>query len=246
MRRGAGGLTRLARRPGAGGVVTAVASRLPLANRFERRLSGSLATAVERVVALRGPSVVATARQRAAAPGAPLPHDLVRAAVRRTTRRLAASGAATAAPGIVPGAGTIVVGGTALVDAAVLIEQLTELVLDVGATSGRLSDSTDGRVLSVYLVLGDAFGALSRRRDGSYDVDGRRVDPGQVDALDPGQRHQVARALAGKVLGRMTRRGAVRFLGREVPFGVGVAIGAGANVLAARSVGSAARAHFGV
>ena len=217
----------------------------PYMGRAEQVLSQALAHGIDLVVRQRGDLVARAARERVRTSGEPAGR-LATEAIRRRRNRLVATGAVTAAPGAAPGLGTAVAAAGALADQSFALEQMTELVLEIGALADRLPPESGDRLLDVYLVLGTAFGAARSLPRGRYEVEGTIIDPGGLRTLRPEERRAVARRLVNRVLHRVSTRGAVRILGREVPLGIGVAWAAGTNALAVRAVGKAARAYYDV
>ena len=77
-------------------------------DRLSERLAGATERAIATVVERRGPAIVRAAeRLRAEHPGRS-PAELARIAVARSGRRVAGTGAVTALPAVLPGAGTMV------------------------------------------------------------------------------------------------------------------------------------------
>ena len=70
-------------------------------------------------------------------------------------------------------------------------------------------------------------------------ADGKRLDP-----RDRALSEELNRELGALVVKRTARRRVRTLLGREIPFGVGVAIGAGANFKAMRHTGRTALRYY--
>jgi|SRR5690349_11058717 hypothetical protein len=210
-------------------------------------LAERLATAIDRairtVVAHRGPALAAAGDAiRAQHPGAD-PGRLVQTAVRRRSWHLAATGAASSLPAVLPGPGTMAEVGAALADITLLTAAQVELILIAAHLFGRPLTDEDARLLDVLLVLGIDVGAVKLRRGAiqalgqTYPVDDLRGVG--ADALA----RRVSARLGIQVTARLARRRAHIILGREIPV-LGVGLAAGYNLRSTRNLGDTAVRFF--
>jgi len=219
------------------------ASNLAL-NRLSERLAGATERAITTVVDKRGNAVVRAAeRLRAEHPGAS-PDELSRIAVARSGRRVAGTGAVSALPATLPGAGSVVEVGAALGDASLLTVAQTELVLLLAHLYGRPVDDVEARRLDVLMAMGVEAGVVDLRRDGTVRVMGTAHRDGELSG-EAGAKlaKRISRRLAAQVAAKLARRRAYVLLGREVPV-LGVGLAAGYNFWSTRKLGRAARDYF--
>jgi hypothetical protein len=85
--------------------------------------------------------------------------------IRSTRRRVAGTGALSAAAAIAPGLGTVVAVGTVTSQAFYALEQEVELVLAVAMIYGHELATSDERVLEALVVVGITSGAVKLRED---------------------------------------------------------------------------------
>ena len=213
-------------------------------DRLSERLAGATERAIATVVERRGPAIVRAAeRLRAEHPGRS-PAELARIAIAHSGRRVAGTGAVTALPAVVPGAGSMVEIGAALGDASLLTVAQTELVLLLAHLYGRPLDDVEGRRLDVLLAMGVEVGVVDLHRNGSIRVMGKAHVDGELSgAAGALLARRISRRLAAQVAGKLARRRAYVILGREVPV-LGVGLAAGYNLWSTRRVGKAARDYF--
>jgi len=213
-------------------------------DRLAERLAGATDRAIATVVERRGPAVVRAAEGlRAEYPGRSAA-DLARLAIARSGRRVAGSGAVSALPATLPGAGTIVEVGAALGDASLLTFAQTELVLLLAHLYGRPVEDVEARRLDVLMAMGVEAGVVDLHRNGVVRVMGTPHRDGELRG-EAGARlaRRISRRLAAQVAGKLARRRAYVLLGREVPI-VGIGLAAGYNLWSTRKLGRAARAYF--
>src|SRR5689334_16449311 len=123
-------------------------------DRLSERLAGTTERAITTVVERRGPAIVRAAeRLRAEHPGRS-PAELARLAIARSARRVAGTGAVSALPATLPGAGTVVELGAAFGDASLLTFAQTELVVLLAHLYGRPVDDVAGRRMDVLMAMG--------------------------------------------------------------------------------------------
>ena len=213
-------------------------------DKLSERLAATTERAIATVVERRAGAVVRAAeRLRAEHPGQS-PSELGRVAVARSAKRVAGTGAVSALPATLPGAGTVVEIGAALGDASLLTVAQTELVLLLAHLHGRPLTDVESRRLDVLLAMGVEAGVVDLRRDGSIRVMGTTHRDGELSG-EAGARlaKRISRRLAAQVAGKLARRRAYVILGREVPV-LGVGLAAGYNFWSTRKLGKAARAYF--
>ena len=213
-------------------------------DKLSERLAGATERAITTVVERRGGAVVRAAeRLRAEHPGLS-PSELSGVAIARAGRRVAGTGAVSALPATLPGAGTLVELGAALGDASLLTVAQTELVLLLAHLHGRPVTDVDARRLDVLMAMGVEAGVVDLRRNGVVRVMGTTHRDGELSG-EAGAKlaKRITRRLAAQVAGKLARRRAYVLLGREVPI-VGIGLAAGYNLWSTRKLGNAARAYF--
>jgi uncharacterized protein (DUF697 family) len=213
-------------------------------DKLSERLAGATERAITTVVERRGDAVVRAAeRLRAEHPGLS-PSALSGVAIARAGRRVAGTGAVSALPATLPGAGTVVELGAALGDASLLTVAQTELVLLLAHLHGRPVTDVDARRLDVLMAMGVEAGVVDLRRNGVVRVMGTTHRDGELSG-EAGAKlaKRITRRLAAQVAGKLARRRAYVLLGREVPI-VGIGLAAGYNLWSTRKLGNAARAYF--
>jgi hypothetical protein len=213
-------------------------------DRLSERLAGTTERAISTVVERRGPAIVRAAeRLRAEHPGRS-PAELARLAIARSARRAAGTGAVSALPATLPGAGTVVELGAALGDASLLTVAQTELVVLLAHLYGRPVGDVAARRMDVLMAMGVEAGVVDLRRNGTIRVMGTTHRDGELTG-EAGAKltKRISRRLAAQVAGKLARRRAYVILGRELPV-VGVGLAAGYNLWSTRKLGHAARSYF--
>ena len=127
-------------------------------------------------------------------------------------------------PGAFPGVGTATEIGASLADTVALVYAQVALVLAVAAAFDHDLDAHDDRAADVRVVLALDAGVATLRQ--------ARRRAGRRQAARPARSRAVRGSEPRARRARRQAHGARRartLLGREIPFGVGVAIGAGAN-----------------
>jgi hypothetical protein len=213
-------------------------------DKLSERMAGSTERAITTVVERRGPAVVRIAeRLRAEHPGR-APAELARLAIARTGKHVAGTGAVSALPATIPGAGTAVEVGAALGDAALLTVAQTELVLLLAHLYGRPVTDIEARRLDVLMAMGVEAGVVDLRRNGVVRVMGTDHRDGElIGVAGVALSTRISRRLAAQVAGKLARRRAYVLLGREVPV-IGIGLAAGYNLWSTRKLGKAARSYF--
>lgn len=170
--------------------------------------------------------------------------DRVAQITRRYAREMAAVGAAAGAAAAVPGTGAITLVGTAAAELGWFAARTGDLILAIAAVYGHTTASVEERrawVLSV-LAFGDAAPAGFTRIAGEV---GKGLGRRATERIPPEALRAINRALGRTIVTRYgTKRGAVA-LGRALPFGIGAAIGGGANYAFARAIARQATLFFG-
>jgi hypothetical protein len=203
------------------------------------RLASATEHAIEQVVRRRGDAIkTAVEVVRLQHPDA-TPNDVARLIVYQRSKLSAVAGAVSALPGAFPGVGTAAEIGAGLADAVALVYTQVALVVAVAAAYDHDLDDHDARAADVRVVLALDAGVAKFGKHGVELSDGKRLDP-----HDRSLSEDLNRELGALVVKRSARRRARTLLGREIPFGVGVAIGAGANFKAMRHTGRTALRYY--
>lgn len=199
--------------------------------------------AFDRALSIQGAAVekhIARARQRN--PDAS-PADVVRTLERMYRTAQIGTGVAVGAAAVAPGIGTGVALAAAGGEILSSLELTTLFVLSVAELHGLRVDELERRqTLVMGILLGGGGGETIQKvteRTGQHWAK-------QIVAKVPRESIKRINAVLGRNFVTLygTRRGIV-VLGRIVPFGVGAAIGGGANFLSAEAAVRAARRAFG-
>ena len=203
------------------------------------RLAGATEQAIDEIVSRRGDAIkTAVEVVRLRHPDA-TPNDVARMLVYQRSKLSAIAGAVTALPGAFPGVGTATEIGAGLADAIALVYTQVALVMAVAAAYDHDLEAHDARAADVRVVLALDAGVAKFGKHGVELADGERLDPN-----DRSLSEDLNRELGALVVKRTARRRVRTLLGREIPFGVGVAIGAGANFKAMRHTGRTALRYY--
>lgn len=165
--------------------------------------------------------------------------EITRAYVRDMTAVGAAAGAAAA----VPGAGAVALVGTAALELGWFATRTGDLILAIAAVHGHTSASVEERRAWVLAVLafGDTAPAGFARVAGEV---GKGLGRRATDRIPAETLRMINRKLGRTIVTKYgTKRGAVA-LGRALPFGIGAAIGGGANYAFARAIARQATVFF--
>jgi hypothetical protein len=206
------------------------------ADELAERLADQTEAAIDTAVRLRAPSLAAGVEvERLLYPDLEL--DLFLAhLVRRRAKLSAALGAVTAAPAVFPGIGTAVALGASLADAGATLYCEVALIVELCAAVGRPVDDPSVLTVDVLIVLARAAGV---------EVPDELVEHAQRGEAGPGEIPRetlgdLNRELGSQVVKRIARRRARLLLGRELPFGVGVALGGISNYRTMQALGKTA------
>jgi hypothetical protein len=203
------------------------------------RLAGATEQAIDEIVSRRGDAIkTAVEVVRLRHPDA-TPNDVARMLVYQRSKLSAITGAVSALPGAFPGVGTATEIGAGLADAIALVYTQVALVMAVAAAYDHDLEAHDARAADVRVVLALDAGVAKFGKHGVELADGQRLDPN-----DRSLSEDLNRELGALVVKRTARRRVRTLLGREIPFGVGVAIGAGANFRAMRHTGRTALRYY--
>lgn len=149
--------------------------------------------------------------------------------IRTYSTRSALAGGVSAMPGILPGAGTVIAVGGALVDMSLMLKHEVEMVLSLTYLYGHDIRQDDKRWLAYALAGVSTYEAASGR---NYFVD---LADAQVEALTKYTTRQLSKLVA-TVLGKVALVTASKSLVRALPL-VGVVVGASTNKVLTYSVG---------
>ena len=210
------------------------------ADELAMRLADQTEQAIDTVVRLRASAIQAAVEVERLQNPQLSERELAEHLVHEKTKLVATTGAISALPGAFPGAGSAVEIGAAVADAAVLVYNQVAMVLAVACAYGRDLRDFEARKLDVLLIFGMLAG-LAVPAGKTVEVLGERVTLGVLPRETVAK---VNRRIGGEVVKRLGRRRAKVILGREIPFGVGVAIGSGFNYVATRKVGRLAIKYF--
>ena len=210
------------------------------ADELADRLADQTEAAIDTAVRLRAPSLAAGVEvERLLYPDLEL--DLFLAhLVRRRAKLSATIGAVTAAPAVFPGVGTAVALGASMADAAATLYSEVALIVELCAAAGRPVDDPAVLTVDVLIVLARAAGV---------DVPDTLMEHAQRGQAGPGEIPRetlgdLNRELGSQVVKRIARRRARLILGRELPFGVGVALGGIGNYRTMHALGRTAIKHL--
>ena len=204
------------------------------------RLAGATEHAIDEIVRRRSEAIrVAVEVERLRHPDVE-PRDLARMLVYQRAKLSAVAGAVSSLPGAFPGLGSATEIGAGLADTAALIYAQVALVLAVAAVFDHDLSAYDARAADVRVVLAVDAGAAKFGKRGVVEL----ADGGLLDPKDRALTEELNRELGALVVKRTARRRVRTLLGREIPFGVGVAIGAAANFKVMRHTGRTALRYY--
>jgi GAF domain-containing protein len=210
------------------------------ADELAERLADQTEAAIDTAVRLRAPALAAGVEvERLLYPDLEL--DLFLAhLVRRRAKLSATIGAVTAAPAVFPGVGTAVALGSSVADAGATLYSEVALIVELCAAVGRSIENTPALTVDVLIVLA---------RDAGVEIPDELLAHAQRGEVAPAEIPRetlgdLNRELGGRVVKRIARRRARVLLGRELPFGVGVALGGVANYRSMHHLGRTAIKHL--
>ncbi|MFC9407205.1 hypothetical protein ACFRAA_11955 [[Kitasatospora] papulosa] len=167
------------------------------------------------------------------------PQDLIRRLDRHYLFSVTVSGGASGAAGTVPGTGI----PTALADVLLFTEASVLYTLSLAEVHGTHPEDIERRRLLVLTVLlGDrAITALDKMIGRTGPHWARRV----VDAIPMNAINRVNKVLGPRFITKYGTKQGVLVLSKQVPLGIGAALGAGGNHLLGRVTVKSARTIFG-
>jgi len=198
---------------------------------------------IDRAVRAQQPAVAGyVARLRRRSPDA-APADVVETLERQFLAAVTGTGAAIGGTAAAPGIGTVSALALSAGETVAFLETSAVFVLSVAEVHGiHVEDIERRRALLLAVLLGETGSAIMEKATGRAAAYWARALPEKIPraALEHANK-QLARWVARRY---GARQGAV-VLGRLVPFGVGAAIGAVANVAIGRAIVTATRRAFG-
>ena len=200
------------------------------------RLAEHTERAIDEVIRLRSAAIARDVDEQRAG-SAEKDEDFARALMYKRCAVSAAGGAVSSLPAVVPGVGTVVGLATALTDSAAQTYAQVTMILAIARAYGHDLEQLEARRGDVLAVLAIEADVISLRPDGSLKAKGKDVDPNALGA-------DVNRSLANQVIKRVAQRRVRTLLGKELPFGIGVAVGAGSNFRTMRRVGRTAMKYY--
>lgn len=170
--------------------------------------------------------------------------DLVKKLEAGFTTLVTTTGAATGGVAAAPGVGTVAALATGVGDGMAFLTATASHVLAVANVYGiDVENHERQRALLLMVVAGgSAAGTVSKAagRTGSH------LGTKSVRAIPMESIRQINRVLGPHFVTKFGAKRGVIVLGRAVPFGLGVAIGGGGNLLMARGVIKATRKAFSI
>lgn len=169
--------------------------------------------------------------------------QLARKLIASVRRRVAGTGAASGAAAIAPGLGTLVTLGTSTSQALYALEQETELVLSIAIIYGRELADSEHQLMEALAVIGLAGGAVKLREDVLV-AGGRRITIAAFRRVPTAWLERATRGAVARVLGRAVLERAAAATVRTVPLAIGLAVGAGFDLVAVTLLGRAAIRYY--
>lgn len=210
------------------------------ANEMAERLATQTEAAIDTAVRLRAPALAAGVEvERLLYPD--LAQDLFLVhLVRRRAKFSAAIGAVTASPAVFPGVGSAVALGASLADAGATLYSEVSMIVELYAASGRPVENFSALTVDVLVVLANNAGVA---------IPAELIEEAKRGQATLGEIPSEAvadlnRVLGAQVVRRIARRRARVMLGRELPFGMGVALGGVYNYRQMHSIGRTAIKHL--
>jgi hypothetical protein len=203
----------------------------------ERGLDATL----DRVLTRQQSAIVGYVDRLRARPGA-TPQRVLTGLERRYLAAVTAIGAASGGVAAVPGAGTAAALGSAVAEVAAFVEASALFALGAADVYGlRFDDPEVRRALVLAVLLGETGVA-------SIEATGLATSH-WAPVLERGVNREVVARINRTLMARFSARYGARqgalALGRALPFGVGVGIGAAGNVVFARAAIRSVRRAFG-
>ena len=130
--------------------------------------------------------------------------------------------------------------GASLADAGAMLYSEVALIVELCAATGRPVDDPDRLTVDVLVVLAHAAGVEVPEEL----VAAARQGEAQTSAVPRSTLAGLNRELGSRVVKRVARRRVRMILGRELPFGVGVALGGVGNYRTMHALGRTAIKHL--
>jgi hypothetical protein len=207
------------------------------------RIRAALEKGLDKALAIQQPVVVRLAARVGHGDPGVSPGQAVAALEAHYRRTVVALGAAGGSSSFVPGIGTtagIVVNvgevGAFLEATALYCLTMAELH-DI-----RITDLDRRRLLLYAVLLGDAGSEAVRKASERI---GKHWAKKIVSGISPAALKQINKVLGHNFVTKYGTKQGILVLGREIPFGIGVGVGAAGNYFLARATVKAARSAFG-
>jgi hypothetical protein len=210
------------------------------ADELAERLADQTEAAIDTAVRLRAPSLAAGVEvERLLYPDLPLDLFLVHL-VRRRAKISAAIGAVTASPAVFPGVGSAIALGASLADAGATLYSEVAMIVELCAASGRSVENLPALTVDVLVVLARNAGVAIPAEL----IEEAKRGQAPLAAVPREAVADLNRELGAQVVKRIARRRARVLLGRELPFGMGMALGGVYNYRQMHSIGKTAIKHL--
>ncbi len=202
-----------------------------------------LGAALDKAVGIQQPIVdVYLRRARRNRPNA-TPEEITTSLQRQYLAAVTSLGAAGGAAGAVPGPWSPASVALNVAEVGAFLEASTVFILSLAAVHDvRVDDLERRRTLVTAILLGDSGSAFVQKAAG-------RTAPHWGKAIVKGipmsAIHQANGVLGRNFVTKYGTKQGILVLGRQVPFGLGMAIGAGGNAALARTTIAASRRAFG-
>ena len=212
-----------------------------MSDRFDAR--ASLEGALEKALVIQQPLVARhVERMKASRPGCN-PAEIVRALEKQFMATLSGSGAAVGGAALAPGVGT---GVSLALSAGETVTSLNATVLYMLAVAEvhgvPVHEVERRRTLMLAILLGDSGTKFVQK---ATEKTGAHWANQIITKIPMSQINQINKVLGPHFITKYGTRQGVLVLGRVLPLGIGVVIGAGGNLVVARSIVAATRKAFG-
>ena len=216
---------------------------MPTADDAKRMVVGALNTGLDKAVHISRPLLLKHIEQtRRSRPNA-TPEEIINALGRRFTATVAGTGAATGASAAAPGVSTPISLALAAGDATAYTGVAALYVFALAEIHGiPIQDLERRRTLLLGVMLGDAGAAQVEKMAATTGKHWAKivVNSIPVDAL-----HQINRVLGKNFVTKYGTKQGILVLGKQVPFGIGAAIGGAGNAAFAQFTIRSAKRAFG-
>ena len=199
--------------------------------------------AVDKALSVQQPAIEAhLKRVRRGQPNA-TPHDIIKRLNKQLLAATTSSGAAVGAAAAAPGVGTTAAVALSAGESVAFLEAAALYTLSLASIHGvHVSDLERRRTLFLAIMLGESgMTAVNRVAERTGQHWARQV----VQRIPMSQIHAINRVLGKNFVTKYGTKQGIVVLGRVVPFGIGAAIGGGANAAMSTMVIRSARRAFG-